>query len=71
MRITMVAPKVYSIVIFYTKLVLTFDVNQQDLVIGENDAARVCPISEIRIHLTYISRDIINIKYDVVREKKK
>jgi len=41
------------------------------LVVGENDAARVYPIPEIRIHSIYISSDIINIKYHVVREKRK
>ena len=43
-------------------LVLTFGVNHQDLVVGENDAARVYPIPEMRIHSIYINSDIINIK---------
>ena len=58
-------------VIFFKKLVLTFGVNHQDLVVGENNAARVYPIPEKRIHSIYINSDIINIKYHVVREKKK
>ena len=52
-------------------LVLTLRDNHQDLVIGENVAARGYLIPEIRLHSVYISPDIINIKYHVVREKNK
>ena len=69
-RITMAGPKGFNCY-FLISLVLTFGVNHQDLVVGENDAARVYTIPEIRIHSIYISSDIINIKYHVVREKKK
>ena len=44
-----------------------FCVNHQDLVVGENDAAKVYPISEIRIHYIYISLDIINLKDHVMK----
>ena len=50
---------------------LRFGVNNQDLVVGENDAERVYTISEIRILSIYISPDIIYINYLVVREKTK
>ena len=56
---------------FVISLVLTFGVNHQDLVVGENDAARVYLIPEKRIYSIYINSDIINIKYHVLREKKK
>jgi len=69
-RITMAGPKGVFNCYFLINLVLTFGVNHQDLVVKENDAARVYPILEIRIHSIYISPDIINIKYYVVREKK-
>ena len=44
-----------------------FGVNHQDLVVGENDAARVYVIPEIKIHPIYISPSINNIKYYVVK----
>ena len=50
---------------------LAFGFNHQDLVVRENDAARVYPIPEMRIHSIDINSEIINIKYHVVREKKK
>ena len=56
---------------FLINLPLTIGVNHQDLVVRENDAARVYPTLEIRINSIYISPDIINIKCHVVREKKK
>ena len=67
----MTGPKECSIVNFLNSFVLTLGVNHQDLVVAENYAARVYPIPEIRSHSIYISPDIINIKYHVVREKKK
>ena len=56
---------------FLISFVLTFGVNHQDLVVGENDAARVNPNPEIRIHSIDNSPYIIIIKYYVVREKRK
>ena len=68
MRITLAGPQGLFNCYFLISLVLTFGVNHQDLVVGENDAARVYPIPEIRIHSIYISPDIINIKYHFVKE---
>ena len=67
----MAGPKRVINCYFKINLVLTFVVNHQDLVVGENDAGRVYPIPEIRIHSICDSSDIINIKNLVVREKKK
>ena len=64
----MVDPKGVFKCYFFIKLVLTFGVYHQDLVVGENDAARVYAILEIIIYSIYLSPDIINIKYHVVRE---
>ena len=41
---------------FLISLVLTFAVNHQDLVVGENVVARVYLIPEIKIRLIYIKK---------------
>jgi len=58
----MAGPKGVFKCYFLISLVLTFGVNEQDLVVGENVAARVYPTPEIRIHPIYISPNINNIK---------
>ena len=67
----MAGPKGVFKCYFLISLVLTFGVNHQDLVVGENDAARVYAFPEIRIHTVYISQNINKIKQHVVKEKNK
>jgi len=57
---------------FSISLVLTLGVKNQDLVVGENVAARVYAILEIEIHPIYIKKCKYHyIKYEVVKEKNK
>ena len=49
----------------------TYDVYRQNLIVGENDEARVNAIPEIRNQQIYISQNINYIKQNVVKEKKK
>ena len=65
----MAAPNGYSVVNFSVNLLLTFGVNYQHLVVGENVAARGYTI--LLINLMYInSTSIINKKH-AVRNKNK
>ena len=63
----MAGRKGYSIVNLLISLVLTLGVNHQDLVVGENVAARVYANPEIKIHPIYVKK----YKYHVVKKKKK
>ena len=55
----MAGPKGVFSYYFLISLVLTFGVNDQDLVVGENDAARVYAIPEIRTYPIYNSQNIL------------
>ena len=68
----MACPKGVFNCYFLTSLVLTFGVNHQNLVVGENVSARVYAIPEIKIHPIYIKKYKYNyIKYHAVKDKKK
>ena len=57
---------------FLIDLLLTFGVNHKYLATGENVAARVYAVPEIKKHLIYIKKCKYRyINYHVVKEKKK